>query len=295
MRAALLVETRRAAPQRPRLAALDFDGTLSLVRAGWQQTMAHMLLAALDAAGDVAPRRAALVAAMIERTTGRPTLEQMAWLVARLGRLGVASPDAAAWKARYLAALQHTIDARLAELRAGTRDRASLMVPGAAAFVDWLRHAGVALALVSGTDRAAVLAEVQALGLADSFELGIWAPDGDAAGFSKAAILAGLLEQAAVAPAQLLVVGDGAVEIDAARGLGAHSLALALDELRGGVDVRRRRQLRARDAAVIVADLTPRPALAAALGLADAPLPQSRPTSACRSSSVSGSPPSMPN
>jgi phosphoglycolate phosphatase len=295
MRTARMVETRRAAPQRPRLAALDFDGTLSLVRAGWQQTMAHMLLAALDAAGDVAPRRAALVAAMIERTTGRPTLEQMAWLVERLGRLGVTSPDPAVWKARYLAALQDTIDERLAGLRAGTRDRATLMVPGAAAFVAWLRRSGVALALVSGTDRAAVLAEAQALGLADSFGLGIWAPDGDAAGFSKATILAGLLEQAAVPPAQLLVVGDGAVEIDAARELGAHSLALALDEQRGGVDARRRRQHRARDAAVIVADLTPRPALAAALGLADAELPQSRPASARRSASVSDSPPSMPN
>jgi phosphoglycolate phosphatase-like HAD superfamily hydrolase len=275
MRTTLAVEVRRVALQRPRLAALDFDGTLSLVRAGWQQAMAHLLLGALDAAGDADPRRAAAVTAMIERTTGRPTLEQMAWLVERLGQLGVASPDAMAWKARYLAALQRTIDERLAQVRAGTRAPATLMVPGAAAFVAWLRDAGVSLALVSGTDRAAVCAETTALGLAGSFELGIWAPDGDAAGFSKASILAGLLERSGAAPTQLLVVGDGAVELDAARELGAHSLALALDELRGGMDTRRRRQHRARDAAVIVADLTPRAALAAALGLADAPLPQS--------------------
>jgi phosphoglycolate phosphatase-like HAD superfamily hydrolase len=227
------------------------------VRSGWQQVMAGMMLDELAAHGVTRDSTlAARVAQAIADTTGRPTVEQMAWLATEVARHGGAAAHPEAYKARYLAALGETVAGRLAQLQRGELADDALLVPGSRVLLQRLRAAGVRLALVSGTDREAVVAEATALGIAGMFDLGIFAPSHAMAGFAKQDVMAALLAQEGVPGAALLAIGDGPVEIAAARALGGVAVGVAFDEERGaGLDAARRALLIAAGADVIVEDL----------------------------------------
>lgn len=223
----------------PRLALLDFDGTLSLIRSGWQEVMTALMVEALqEVAGHETPEDLAhLARTMIDTLTGQATIIQMAWLVDEIARRGGNPESAECYKEQFLARLRTQIERRLAAIRSGHAHADAFLVPGSRALLEALRQRGIIMALASGTDHADVLIEAAALGIDHYFGQQIYGPAPDDPGFSKHRVVTHLLERYNLCGAELVAIGDGPVEIEAVRDAGGVTIGVALDEQRGaGID-----------------------------------------------------------
>lgn len=239
----------------PRLAVFDFDGTLSLVRSGWQQVMSELMVEALL----LAPRHEALPKLQraaddyIARSTGQPTLEQMTWLATAVERRGGAADSPLEYKRRFEAQLRERIDQRLADLSGGLRAPETLLVPGARAMLDALHDHQLPLALISGTDRDAVVHEAGALQIAGYFADRIYGPGPCDPEFSKLATITRLLTEYSLPGQALVSFGDGPAETAATHAVGGRAVGIALDEAHGSrLDPQKRAALIAAGAGVVI-------------------------------------------
>ena len=96
--------------------------------------------------------------------------------------------------------------------------RDELMIAGARAFLQGLHRRGVTLYLASGTDHVYVLEEAAVLGVAEFFGEHIYGARDDAEAYTKARIIQRILDEHGLHGEELLVVGDGPVEIRHANG-----------------------------------------------------------------------------
>ena len=244
------------APGRLRFAVFDFDGTLSLLRMGWQKVMADLMVEALQAT----PRAEAEVqlrtrtAEPVFGLAGRPTLVQMQWLVNEVRQRGGIPQTAEAYKDQYLARLSERIRHR-ADLEAGRQPPERFRVPGALEFVAALHARGVACTIASGTDETAVREEVALLGLAPLIaDLRGAREDGSDA---KRVVIDCLTARHRLVAGELAILGDGPTEIEYARAASALAIGVAsTEDERGGVDERKRSLLIAAGADVIVPDFS---------------------------------------
>jgi phosphoglycolate phosphatase-like HAD superfamily hydrolase len=247
------VEEVRPPRRRARRAAVfDFDGTLSLVRGGWMRLMVTLMVAELRRTGtsESDPELTALCADFVMALNGRPTVWQMRRLAEEVEKRG-GRGDAAASLARYQERLRALVEVRRAELRRGAAAGA-WAVAGGAAFLDALRRRGVALYLASGTEREDVQAEAQLLGLAGFFGPHVYGPEPDGPPFAKADVIARALR--GLEGDELVAFGDGVVEIEEAKKVGAVAVAVACDEEGGGLDRWKRERLVAAGADLVIAD-----------------------------------------
>ncbi len=218
---------------RVRHVLFDFDGTISLLRQGWEEVMAPLMIEMICAGGPPDPAVAREVAEYVDVSTGIVTIEQMAWLAAAVRRHGRAAHPltGAEYKAIYLDRLDVRVDQRLARLAAGDVTPDAMMVPGARAFLAGSAARGVRLYLASGTDHHYVAAESAALGVAPYFEGRIYgALDGDES-HRKERIIQRILAEHDLHGDELLAVGDGPVEIREAVAREALALGVASDEV----------------------------------------------------------------
>jgi hypothetical protein len=83
------------APGRLRFAVFDFDGTLSLLRTGWQRVMTDLMMEALQATSrtEAEAQLRARTAEPVFGLGGQPTLIQMQWLVDEVRQRGGTPPD----------------------------------------------------------------------------------------------------------------------------------------------------------------------------------------------------------
>jgi phosphoglycolate phosphatase-like HAD superfamily hydrolase len=253
------------APGRLRFAVLDFDGTLSLLRAGWQGVMTDLMVEALQAtprAEAEAQLRARTVEPVFE-LAGRPTLIQMQWLVDQVRRRGGIPQTAEAYKHQYLVRLSEHIRHR-SDVEAGRQPPERFRVPGALEFVAELRARGVACYIASGTDETAVREEVALLGLAPLIaDLRGARQDGSDA---KRVVIDRLVDKYCLSPGELAVIGDGPAEIEYARAANALAIGVAsTEDERPGMDARKRSLLIAAGADVIIPDFSQPAALLAYL------------------------------
>ncbi len=243
-----------------RHALFDFDGTISVIRRGWETIMIPLMVEMIC---DGQPAPAGLedeVAAYVDRSTGILTIEQMRWLEATVRRYGLArQPQTAAeYKRIYNERLLGPVRARLAGLEGGASGASpddTLMIAGARAFLQGLHDRGVRLYLASGTDHVYVKEEATALGVADFFGEHLYGALDDTAAYSKDRIIARIIAEHDLRGEELLVVGDGPVEIRHAREVDAIALGIAADEdRRQGLHPRKRERLLAAGADLIVTD-----------------------------------------
>lgn len=256
-----------------RHALFDFDGTLSLLRQGWQQVMTPLMVAAISACPRAEPafELERVVAECIAASTGIQTIHQMIWLAEAVAMRGGQAQAPETYKAAYLARLDQHIAARLDAVRAGRSagDATAVeryTVPGARETLRWLQQAGVPCHLASGTDVDNVREEAALLGLSGFFA-GIHGAIADWRNYSKAQVIADILADGAIAPAALITFGDGYVEIENTRTAGGVAVGVATDEAHPGqLDLWKRKRLIDAGAHYIMADLRPAPALLKALG-----------------------------
>jgi phosphoglycolate phosphatase-like HAD superfamily hydrolase len=241
-----------------RCAVLDFDGTLSLLRADWQGLMTRMMVDILAATGtpESATDLTAIVQEFVVRLTGEPTIAQMQALAEHVRRRGQAPRELPEYLAQYGALLMAEAGARIDAIRACRQAPDEHLVPGARRLLSNLEQQGLLLVLASGTELSHVIHETEVLKLTAFFGPRIHGPVGDDPSFSKQHVIEQLLAQRGWCGNELVVIGDGTAEIRAAKSVGALAIGVASDEVaRGGrVNQLKREHLLRAGADVIVPD-----------------------------------------
>src|SRR5687768_2544364 len=134
----------------------DFDGTLSLIRAGWVEVMVPMMVELLQEtdSGESPEQLREIVLEFVGRLTGKETIYQMMALADHLRARGGTPEEPLVYKKKYLDALYRHIEHRLSALRSGRAAAREYLVPGSIALLDALKERGLTMYLASGTDHA---------------------------------------------------------------------------------------------------------------------------------------------
>jgi rfaE bifunctional protein kinase chain/domain len=252
-----------------RHAVFDTDGTISVLRQGWEQIMAPVMIKAIlgdryEAADQALYQKVEhRVLDYIDKSTGIQTLVQMEALVELVREFGIVPPekvlDRFGYKAIYNEALMEMVNARIARLQRGQLDAADYTIKGAIAFLKALRERGVTLYLASGTDHADVVNESTALGYADLFNGGIYGAAGDITNCSKKMVIDRIMSEHNLRGPELAVFGDGPVELRESRKRDGLAIGIASDEVRRhGLNPAKRARLVKAGAHVIVPDFSQR-------------------------------------
>jgi phosphoglycolate phosphatase len=243
------------APGLVRVALFDFDGTVSLLRMGWQQIMVGLIAEIVprvdgESSADVLHKARDLV----QRTNGLPTLYQMQAMVDLAQNRGGAVHDALTYKRLYLDRLNNRVRPRLAALEAHPEQAEEWQVPGTRQMLMELRRRGVVCFLASGSDQSAVRVETAALGLSHYF-VNIFGATTDVEGSTKAALFNRLGREHGLGPGELVIFGDGVEEIRLAKECGRIAVGIARDERDPElIDPNQRARLIATGADVIIRD-----------------------------------------
>ena len=260
-------------------AILDFDGTISTLREGWEKIMAPVMIRSIlgeawqEAAADVVQGVAERVRAFIDATTGVQTIVQMQGLAEMVRELGFVPAsrmkDARGYKADYDRELQAMVGARIALLQRGDLSIDDFMIKGALQLLEALRRAGMQLFLASGTDEKDVVREADVLGVARFFDGRIVGSIGDPKTEAKKVVLQRIADKVGEeALSTLLTFGDGPVEIRETKKRGGYAVGVASDEPRRfGWNMAKRSRLIRAGADLAVSDFLQWKALLELLGI----------------------------
>jgi len=259
---------------RVRSVLLDFDGTLSLIRAGWQDVMVPMMVdvlaelgtglcaevadapsASAEAASALSRRRKllwrrrgrygpqagesrqeleAVVREYVFRLTGRQTIYQMIQLAEEVKKRGGRPREPLEYKHQYLDLLWEHIKHRVEGLKAGALQPREMLLPGSLELLEELHSHGLKLYLASGTDLPYVQDEAEALGIAKYFAGRIYGAVDDYQTYSKRMVIERIIKDHDLSGPEFLAFGDGYVEIEDAKAVGGIAVGVASDELHPG-------------------------------------------------------------
>jgi phosphoglycolate phosphatase-like HAD superfamily hydrolase len=149
------------------------------------------------------------------------------------------------------------VKGRVEKLERGELDASDYEIKGARKFLETLHGRGVTLYLASGTDEADVKAEAAVMGYAHLFKGGIHGAVGDLKVEAKRVVLERIINSGHLSGEDMVVVGDGPVELREGRKRGAFCLGVASNELvRYGLDLTKRARLIRAGADIIVPDFS---------------------------------------
>lgn len=235
-----------ASARNARVVLFDFDGTLSLIRSGWMSVMVPMMVEILAdlKTGESEEDLRAVVEEFVWKLTGKETIYQMIALADAIAARGGESLEPLAYKRMYLDLLWRKIESRIEDLKAGRVSQEKYLVPGAAALLENLKRRGMKMYLASGTDEIYMKEEARLLGITRFFEGGVYGALDDYKSFSKAILIQRILSSAEFRGNQLLVFGDGYVEIEEVKNVGGVAVGVASQEPEcRGVDEWKRKRL----------------------------------------------------
>ena len=240
-----------------RHALFDFDGTLSLIRAGWQEVMVSHCYSELSRTPAAESRQELeqVCREFITRLTGAQTIYQMLELEKQVARRGGGPLPASTYKRQYLDRLQRRIRHRLAALEEGRRPAAAYLVRNSLSLLRGLAQRGATCHLASGTDHHHVVAEAGLLGLIPFFGERIHGAREDLRASSKRKVIEDILGSNGGQGGALAVFGDGYVEISAAVEAGGLAIGIASREGGGaGMDPWKKKRLLEVGAHLLVPD-----------------------------------------
>ena len=246
----------------------DHDGTISTLRQGWDEDMEPMMMDAI-----VGDRREVIpklsmeriekrVRQLIEETTGVQTLVQMQYLSELVREYGYVAEedilDAAGYKRIFNAALMRRVEDRLARIREGRLTADQFILKKAVDFLQALHSRGAHLYLASGTDQEDVERDAAVLGYAAVFEGRIYGAVGDIRHEPKLKALEAIMRQIEEdGQGEMVMFGDGPVEIRETRNRGGYTVGVASDEVsRRGLNLVKRSRLIQAGADLIVPDFS---------------------------------------
>jgi phosphoglycolate phosphatase-like HAD superfamily hydrolase len=215
-----------------RVALFDFDGTVSLIRAGWVEVMVPMMVECLLElkTGESEEDLRALVEEFVGRLTGRQTIYQMIEFVEEMKKRGGRPLEPLEYKHIYLDLLNERIKDRIQALEEKRTAPDELMVPGARRLIQALKERGLKLYLASGTDEQYMKREAALLRVDQYFDGGLYGAQDDYKSFSKKILIARIIERSEFQGPEFLGFGDGFVEIENVKEVGGVAVGVATDE-----------------------------------------------------------------
>lgn len=237
-------------------ALFDFDGTISLIREGWQDVMIPMMVDVLMECPhhESQTEIESIVKGYVTRLTGRQTIYQMIQFCEEVKQRGGKPVDPLEYKYQYLDALSGQIRHRIEELASGISKPEDYMVHGSIEILKKLKHCNTALYLASGTDEKYVLQEAKLLGI-DGFFDGIYGAQDDYINFCKRMVIEGIIQINKLQGKELVTFGDGYVEIEETKSAGGIAVGIASNETdRIGLDEWKKERLIEAGADIIVPD-----------------------------------------
>jgi phosphoglycolate phosphatase len=213
-------------------ALFDFDGTISLIRQGWQEVMVPYFTDVLMQTCGHSDRAAiaAYVREFVDELTGKQTIYQCIRLAEAIAECGGKPADPLEYKREYHRRLLEKIEHRIQGLKEGSIMPADMMVPGVVSFLQALQTRRVTLYLASGTDESYVRHEADCLGISRYFDGRIYGAVDDYKTYSKELVIRKIMAESGLSGCDLLGVGDGFVEIQNVKAAGGLALGVASDE-----------------------------------------------------------------
>jgi len=245
----------------------DNDGTISTLRQGWEEVMAPVMVKAIlgeqyDQVDAATLRKVQEeVRRYIDASTGIQTILQMETLTEMVREAGFVPEeqilDKFGYKKIYNDALMEVVNGRLEKLHRGELGVEDFTMKGAIPFLEALREAGMVLYLASGTDEEDVLRESAELGFAKYFNGGIYGSKNDIKKYSKKMVVDRIIRENDLHGDELVVFGDGPVEIREVVQAGGIAVGVTGDEVRRyGLNPEKRTRLIRAGAHMIVPDFT---------------------------------------
>jgi phosphoglycolate phosphatase-like HAD superfamily hydrolase len=225
------IVSRKVSAAGTRVALFDFDGTLSLIRAGWIDVMVPMMVEVLAdlKSGESEAELRSVVEEFVGRLTGKQTIYQMIELADNIAKRGGTPEDPLVYKRMYLDRLWTRIEHRVEELRKGRCSPEKYLVPGSRALLEALSERGYTMYLASGTDDAYMQEEARLLDVHRYFA-GVHGALDDYKSFSKAILIQRIISSAAFAGEEFIGFGDGYVEIENVKQVGGVAVGVATNE-----------------------------------------------------------------
>ncbi len=248
-------------------AVFDHDGTISTLRQGWEEIMAPVMVRAVlgdkyETADETLYHKVkSRVANFIDQSTGIQTIIQMEALVEMVKEFDIVRADKIldklGYKEIYNNALMELVNRRIEKFKSGELDINDYTIKGSLEFLETLKKRGIKLYLASGTDRHDVIAESEALGYSELFDGGVYGSVGDITKYSKKMVIEKIMADNKLQGHELVVFGDGPVEIRECRKRDGIAVGIASDEIRRhGLSAEKRTRLIKAGAHVIVPDFS---------------------------------------
>ena len=239
-------------------ALFDFDGTVSLLREGWPRIMGPVMVEMICGETKPTPEIEQEVRDYIDESTGIQTILQMEHLVEMVRAHGLVPEDkmldAYGYKEIYNDRLMVPVRDRIARLKSGQLTLEQVTVRGSLEFLKRLRERGITMYVFSGTDRDDVRNEAKVVTAAPYFDE-IWGALRTVEEYSKDKVIKELIAAHQLHGAEVLIVGDGPVEIRNAKENGCVALGVASDEAAGhGWNEEKHRRLTRAGADILIPD-----------------------------------------
>ena len=215
-----------------RHAVLDFDGTISLIRDGWQNVMVPMMIDVLMETPTNESRKQleSTVVKFVDQLTGKQTIYQMLQLCEEIQKRGGTAKDPLDYKDMYNDRLLPIVNDRITKLENQEITSNDLRVPMSLEFLQKLTAYDIKCYLASGTDIEFVKHEAKLLGVAEYFDGGIFGALREFSKFSKEMVIKKILADFDLNGSELLIVGDGYVEIQNAKSVNAIAVGVVTKE-----------------------------------------------------------------
>ena len=248
-------------------AIFDHDGTISTLREGWEVVMESMMIKMIlgeaydDADESLFFKVTERVRDYIDKSVGIQTILQMEALVGLVKEFGIVPQeqilDKFGYKKIYNDELMISVNQRIKKLECGELDIGDYTMKNVVSFLRALKDKGVKLYMASGTDIDDVKNEAQVLGYADLFDGGIYGAVSDIQKFSKKMLIEKIMTENNLHGSELVVFGDGPVEIRECRKRDGIAVGIASDELRRyGLNKEKRTRLIKAGAHLVISDYT---------------------------------------
>ena len=248
-------------------ALFDHDGTISTLRQGWEMIMEPVMIKAImgdkyeTADNKLYQEVRKQVLRFIDMSTGIQTILQMEGLVEMVDEFNIVPKeeilDKFGYKKIYNDALMEIVSRKLEKLGTGQLNNDDFTLKGSTGFLKALKEKGVKLYLASGTDKADVINEAQILGYAGLFDGGIYGSENDIKKYSKKMIINKIIKENNLKGNELVVFGDGPVEIKECIKSDGIAIGVASDEIRRfGLNQEKRTRLIKSGARIIIPDFS---------------------------------------
>ncbi len=252
----------------PKIAIFDHDGTISVLRQGWEEVMESTLLGEYMGVTSSGYKQKDEILhhirELIQKTTGIQTITQMKYFVQMLqGDPTVDQSNiksAYEYKRIYLDNLKKAMEYKLTLLEKAELCPEDLTMKGAISFLNTLHKNGTKLYLASGTDEEDVKHEAELLGYAHVFEGRIYGSLDNMAQDPKKQVIQHIMQEIQkehYSSAQCVVFGDGPVEMREARENNFMGIGLVSDEKqRFGINQEKRERLIRAGAHMLIPDFS---------------------------------------